>query len=182
MKFLILLLAVFFSFNLQAGSKSSVKALGDQYFLQQLQIVEHETSTFKSLDNISCDDRPNSKPCIDYACSKVYCGIEDRAIKVAKACAGNYGDECVKAACDKVYCGIEERLLKVINSCKFNYGSDCIKYACDKVYCGIEDRLFKVIDSCQGSDIGCVESLCSKVYCGIEERLLSVINTCAGRD
>ncbi|MCB0348488.1 MAG: hypothetical protein KDD37_06610 [Bdellovibrionales bacterium] len=181
MKYLILLVTILFSINSLAASKAAIKDLSSQYFLQQ--ISASNSLAQKSVDDFgSCDERPDSKPCIDYACSKVYCGSEDRALKVARACAGNYGDECIKTACNKVYCGSEEVLLKVINTCKYNYGSECINYACSKVYCGSEDRLLKVIGSCKGSDVGCVESLCSKVYCGSEERLLSVINTCAGRE
>ncbi len=181
MKNFILLLTTLLSFNALGATKSQVSILGDQYFLQQMQANSHTSLLQKSLDNL-CDDRPNSKPCIDYACDKIYCGVEANALKVARACAGNYGDECVKAGCDKIYCGVEANLLKVVNSCKYNYGSDCIKYACDKIYCGVEANLFNVINSCKGADVGCVESLCSKVYCGIQEKLLSVINTCAGRD
>jgi hypothetical protein len=176
MVFMFVAMWVLFSSLAGADQKTmSVKELSSQYFLQNLQ-------KNMMVDQASCEERPDSKPCIDFACSKVYCGDQDRAFKVARACANNYGDDCVKLACSKVYCGDETRLLKVINTCKYNYDNSCTNFACSKVYCGDEDRLLRVISSCQGTDTGCVESLCSRVYCGDESRLLEVINSCSGRD
>ncbi len=171
-----LTIGVFLS-SLASGSQKNLnlKELSGQYFLQSLQksiMVEQGT----------CEERPDSKPCIDYACSKVYCGDQERAFKIARACANNYGDTCIKMACSKVYCGDETRLLKVINTCKYNYDNSCADFACSKIYCGDEARLLRVISSCQGTDTGCVESLCSRVYCGDENRLLEVITSCSGRD
>jgi hypothetical protein len=123
---------------------------------------------------------PDSKSCIDAACSKVSCNANSDALNIARACAGNYGGDCFSEFCSKVTCDFRSDVVQALQACRGNYSGACLKEACSHVSCNFRADLLDITNACKSVDAGCVETLCKRVACRYRADLLKVVRACGG--